>query len=91
MRGGSHPNNRIDGRVPVERIREDLPLVPGETVLPEPVGLSLVLRIAGVQQVVPDFHIVQVNEGSIRKLAHAVRSPTCNVTTAWNGRSNSTS
>ena len=91
MRGGNHPNNRIDGRVPAERIREDLPLVPGETVLPEPAGLSSVLRIVGIQQVASDFHIVHAREGSIRKLAHAVRSPACNVTTAWNGRSNSTS
>lgn len=74
-----------------ERIREDLLLAPGETVLPEPVGLSSVLRIAGVQQIASDFHIVHVSKGSIRKLAHAVRSPACNVTTAWNGRSNSTS
>ena len=55
MRRGSHPNNRIDGRVPAERIREGLPLVPGETVLPEPAGLSSVPRTAGVQQVVPTF------------------------------------
>jgi hypothetical protein len=33
-----------------------MPLVPNETVLPELVRLSLVLQIAGVQQVVPDFH-----------------------------------
>ena len=82
MRRGNHPNNLIDGWVLAQRIREDLPLVLDETVSSELARLPLVLQIAGVQQVVPDFHILHMGEGSIWKLAHAVRSPACNVTTA---------
>jgi len=91
MRGCNRPNNRIDGRVLAQCIREDLPLVLDETVLPELASLPLVLQIARVQQVVSDFRVFHMGKGSIWKLAHAVRSQACNVTTAWNGRSNSIS
>jgi len=91
MRGGNRPNDRIDGRVLAQRIREDLPLVPDETVLPELARLPLVLPVSRVQQIVSDLRVLHMGKGSIRKLAHAIKSLACNVTTAWNGRSNSTS
>ena len=91
MRESSNSNNWIDGRVLEQRIRKDLPLIPGETVLPELARLPLVLRIIRVQQVGPDFRVLHVGEGSVRQQAQTVKSPACNVTTAWNGRSNSTS
>ena len=84
-------NDLVVQRVPTNCFRKNLPLFPTKPETAESQKFASILRVHGVQEIVPDFRFGRINIRRMRQLVHRLTSSRSQVRMAWKGCENSTS